>query len=273
MKYSQRVHTRGGGEATRIIRRRTSRSRGPSVAPRADRAPVRRPCVVACGAPDPLRRRPDPPAPRRHPRRRRRSRLRGASLPDALPVRRSFGGSGHHPQCQLPGSHRRGSRGLGLRIDDARQRLGLSWRVARDRARRDDRARRRDVPRHGRMRRDRASHRSVPRARAGIPPLGRGGHTRARPARAHPEAVHARRRQRLRRRAARRVWQGVRGEQLRHVRIHVHAARSVARPRRGVHGRVPRSLRAGVAAAAHAGVPLRRRERSARVRGRPATGR
>ena len=69
---------------------------------------------------------------------------------------------------ELPGAHRRRPRGLGLRVDDARQRVGVSRGLAGRRPRRDEGACRRAARRHRRLRRDGPSDRSLPRARAGV---------------------------------------------------------------------------------------------------------
>ncbi len=79
-----------------------------------------------------------------------------------------------------------------------------------------------------------------------------------------PEALRARRRQRVRRRPSRRVRQGVQDELLRHVRSVVRQPGSVRRSGLGVQGRVSRSLRAVGAAAGDARVSLGWGERSAR---------
>ena len=91
-------------------------------------------------APSPRRPRHSRVPPHRYPRRQRRSSLRGVSLPRALPVRRAHGRSRDDPQRQLPCADGRRPRGLGIRVDDARQRLGLPRGAARRRARRHDRA-------------------------------------------------------------------------------------------------------------------------------------
>ncbi len=119
------------------------------------------------------------------------------------------------------------------------------------------------------LRRARPSDRSLSCARARVPARCRRGLVGARARRAHPQAVHARRRQRVRRGDSRRLRQGVRRQQLRDLRLVVHDARPVARPRAGVQGRVPRSLRPGRAARDDPGLSFGRRERSARGGRRP----
>ena len=76
---------------------------------------------------------------------------------------------------------------------------------------------------HGGCDETRPSHRSVPRARARVPRAAAADvSARARAAGADPQALHARRRQRVRRRHPRRVRQGVRRELLRDLRPVVH---------------------------------------------------
>ena len=82
-------------------------------------------------------------APHRHAHRRGPSHLRGVPLSGALSVRRAVGRSRHPPQRHLPRAHQRRPRGVGLRVDDAGQRLGVSRRLAGCRARRDEGAGRR----------------------------------------------------------------------------------------------------------------------------------
>ena len=79
-----------------------------------------------------------------------RSSFRGVSLSDAVSVRRAHGRPRHAAERRLPDPHRRRTRGLGLRFDDAGQRLGLSRGDAGGRARRDARARARSAVRRPR---------------------------------------------------------------------------------------------------------------------------
>ena len=212
-------------------------------------------------------------APDRHPHRVGRPPIRGVPLPRPVPVRRPVGRSRHHPQRELPRAdprRRRGGEGrVGLRIDDARQRVGISRRIPRRRSRRDEGARRRAPAADGVVRRTRASDRPLPGARARVSARRGRRVRRTRAPVAHPEALHARRRQRVRRRDPRCLRQGVRRELLRDLRPVVHAARPVRRSRRRVQGGVPRSLRTVDAACDDTGLSFDRRERSAGGRRRP----
>ena len=91
---------------------------------------------------------------------------------------------------------------------------------------------------------------------------------RAGAAGADPEALHAGRRQRLRRGPPRRLRQGPRPQLLRHLRPGVHEPRSVGRSRPGVQGRISRSLRPVGAArrACRSSTPSARSIRSTRRR-------
>ena len=108
-------------------------------------------------------------APARCPDCRGPAHVRGASLPRAVPVRRAHRRPRHHPERQLPCPDRRRHGRLGLRVDAAGERLGVSRGALRRQPRRDDVARRRAAPAHRRVRRQRPSDRPVPRARARLP--------------------------------------------------------------------------------------------------------
>ena len=153
-------------------------------------------------------------APHRHSHRLGRPPVRGVSLPRAVPVRRTIGRSGDGPQRQLPRADNRRERCVGLRVDDARQRLGVSRRAARARSGGDESPGRRAAARDGGLRRAWPSHRSLSRARARISARRRHGFWCSDPPDANSEAVHARRRERVRRRDSRRVRQGVRRQRL-----------------------------------------------------------
>ena len=77
--------------------------------------------------------------------------------------------------CARMGGRRGRQGGVGLRLDDARQRVGVSRRRAGRRPRRDEGAGRRAAAGDGGVRRARPSDRSLPRARARVPPRRRGG--------------------------------------------------------------------------------------------------
>ena len=192
------------------------------------------------------------------------ARVRGVPLPDAVSVRRPYRGPRHAVERQLPCAHGRGAGGLGLRVDDARERVGVSRRLAGGRPRRDGGARRGIADADRRVRRQRPSDRSVPRAGAGVSPRRGRRLARSRPAGPDSQALHAGRGEPLRRRRPRRLWQGVRAQLLRDLRPRVHEPRPLPRPGVGVQGGVPGSLHPGEAAGGDAGVPLGRRERSAR---------
>ena len=89
----------------------------------------------------------------------------------------------------------------------------------------------------------------------------------AEPVQPDPEVVHPRGGESLRRRHPRRLWQGVRREQLRHLLEGAHAAGSLARSRATVRRRVPGSLHPVRAARHHARVPFGGRERCHRAGG------
>ncbi len=208
-----------------------------------------------------------------HPHRLGRSPVRRVPLPRAVPVRRPVGRSRHDPQRQLPCAHSRRRRGgegrVGLRVDDARQRVGVSRRVPRRGSRSHEGAGRRAPAADGRVRRTRSSDRPLPSARARVSARRGGRVHHARAPGAHPEALHARRRQRLRCGDSRRLRQGVRRERLRDLRSVVHDARSVGGPRCCVQGGVPRSIRAVCAACDDAPLPFDWGQRSAGGCGRP----
>ena len=196
-------------------------------------------------------------APHRYPRGRGHPRVRTPHVPRALHVRRAIGGSRDDPERAGPGTHGGRCRGLGIRVDDPGQRLGVSEGLAGRRPERDDGARRVLPRRDGGLRRGGASPRPLARARAGVPAGGRGPRSRAQPRASDPQAVHAGGGEPVRCGHPRRLWQGVRREQLRHVLEGAHAPGSLARPRPAVRRRVPRPLRARPAAPDDAGLPFR----------------
>ena len=189
--------------------------------------------------------------------------VRGLQVPGALSVRRSNGRQRDADQRQLPGENGRREGSVGLRVDDAGKRLGVSGGVPGRWAGRHEGAGRRVEPDHRGLSREGASRRSVSRARNTVSARRRGAVERARTVGSDSEALHARRRQCVRRRDSRRLRQGVRRELLRDLRSVVHDPRPVARSRPRVQGGVSRSVRPGHASCEHAGVPFRRRQRSA----------
>ena len=166
-----------------------------------------------------------------------------------------------------------GRRGVGLRIDDARQRLGVSGGAARRRPRRDEGAGRRAARRRPPPATS-AAIRSICFARSSRSICARAGRVSRRAALPTPipklctlvvasafdAAIHD---------AYGKAF-GV--SATRPTAATFMTPRPVARPRRRVQGRVPRSLRAGRAARDDAGVPFGRRERSARGRATCARG-
>ncbi len=164
---------------------------------------------------------------------------------------------------QLPRAHGQRTRGVGFRVDAARQRVGVSGGPLRDRPWRDAGAGRRGPQADRRLRRGGASGRPGTRARSSVCE----GRQRAGAVEvaALPDtaARGAGRLERVRRGAPRRVRQGVRRQLVRDLRVEIHEPRSVTRSGQGVQGRVSRSLRAGASAADDAGVSFRRRERPA----------
>ncbi len=102
-----------------------------------------------------------------------------------------------------------------LRLDDARERLGVPGRFPGRRPRRDADARRPAARRHRGLRRQRASDRSVPGARTRVPARRRRRLARAVAADSDSQAVHAGGRERVRRGDPRRLRQSVRPERVR----------------------------------------------------------
>ena len=165
----------------------------------------------------------------RYPHRRSCSRLRRLRVPRAVQVRRPGRRPRHAAERSLPRHHAKRPDRLGLRVDDDGERVGVS--IGHDVVRHDARGHEGAGVAHraagGRLPRDRAStrHRTCPRARV---PEGRcGGFRRAQAHRTHPQAVHARRRQSVRRGAPRCVRKSSPPQRLRHLRPGSDDARRV----------------------------------------------
>ena len=208
--------------------------------------------------------------PHRHPDRRGQPSVRGFPLPDAVSVRRTDGRSRHAAATSTaacgPASGREawgfGSMTLGnaWAFPAAPQDAGLgAMKALAGRLR----------SRHRRLRRDGAPRRSGPRARPGLPSRRDAAFGQPGAAGADSQAVHARGGERLRRRAARRVRQSASASAATRPTARSHMSRDLS-PISGRRSTASISiatcrLRRG----RDAGLPLGRRERSARGGRRP----